>query len=57
MGWILPEMVEVMLYLMLVGRPQYGDWRGDGMMAIVSPGVAPPAAAENGGGAPRVPCP
>ena len=27
------------------------------MMAIVSPGVAPPAAADGGGGAPRVPRP
>ena len=31
MGWILPEMVAIMLYLMLVGGSQYGDWRGDGM--------------------------
>ena len=31
MGWILPEMVQVMLYLMVFGGPQYGDWREDGM--------------------------
>ena len=31
MGWILAEMVAIMLCLMLVGGSQYGDWRGDGM--------------------------
>jgi len=30
-GWTLPEMVKDVLHSRLVGGPQHGDWRGDGM--------------------------
>ena len=30
-GWTLPEMVKDVLHSRLVGEPQHGDWRGDGM--------------------------